>query len=84
MNNKVLINLKVPRLDETYNVYLPANRKIGNIIKLLIKAISEITEISLQDDGNIYLYDGDTGSKFDVNKILKDTTIRNGSILILL
>ena len=84
MNNKVLVNLKVPELDESYNVYLPANRKIGNIIKLLVKAIIEMTEISLQDDGNIYLYDGYTGTKFDINKILKDTSIRNGSILILL
>ena len=29
MNNKVLINLYVPILEKKYELFLPANRKIG-------------------------------------------------------
>ena len=37
MKNKVLVELYVPTIDEIYNLYLPVNRKIGNIIALLNK-----------------------------------------------
>ena len=43
MKNKVLVDLIVPEIDEEYSVYLPINKKIGNIIILLNKAIYELT-----------------------------------------
>ena len=43
MKNKVLVELIVPQIDEKYNVYIPINKKIGNVIVLLNKAISELT-----------------------------------------
>ena len=41
MKNKILIELVVPDIDEIYNVYIPINKRIGNIIILLAKAVSE-------------------------------------------
>ena len=32
MKNKVLIELIVPEIDEKYNLYIPINKRIGNII----------------------------------------------------
>lgn len=87
MNNKVLVMVKVPELDENFDVYLPINRKIGSIIKILIKAITELLDVPLGKEGDItsiYLYDGISGDKYDVNQLLKNTNIRNSSQLILL
>ena len=39
MKNKVLVELVVPVLEENYDVYLPINKKIGNIIELLNRAL---------------------------------------------
>ena len=44
MKNKVLVCLSVPEIDQTYDLYLPVNKKIGNIINLLNKSISELTD----------------------------------------
>lgn len=43
MKNKILVEVVVPDIDEVYNIYIPINKKIGNIIVLLNKAIKELT-----------------------------------------
>ena len=35
MNNKVLVELIVPVLEVSYDIYVPINRKVGNLIILL-------------------------------------------------
>ena len=33
--DKVLVSIYVPSIEQEYNVYLPINKKIGNIIYLI-------------------------------------------------
>jgi hypothetical protein len=40
MKNKVIVKILVPEIYESYDVYLPINKKIGNIIELLNKSIN--------------------------------------------
>ena len=42
--NKVLVKIVVPELDKSYDVLVPINRKIGNIIELLNKSISDMSD----------------------------------------
>ena len=85
MNNKVLVTLKVPDLETEYNIFLPINKKIGNIIYLLNKAIRE-----LNNDQNIFinnnntLYNMEKGTIYNLDSFLYETDIRNGSTLILM
>ncbi len=83
MNNKVMIKLIIPELETEYDVYVPITKRIGNIIKLLIKAINEMG-YEYDDDRKIALYNRKTGEKYEPNKILIDTSIRNGTELVLL
>lgn len=84
MNNKVLVELIVPELDERYDLYIPINRKIGNIIELLNKSLSDITHGEYE--GNIHqnLYNRYNNSRYNNNSLVYETDIRNGSCLILL
>lgn len=83
MNNKVLVELIVPELEQTYNVYLPISRRIGNIISLLIKAINELgTEYKLKSE--MALYSSPNFKKYQPNELLYNTDIRSGSTIILL
>ena len=43
MDNKVLVKLSVPEAGKSFDVYLPVNRKMGNIIVLLNKAVNELS-----------------------------------------
>ena len=84
MKNKVLIQLIVPDIGEEYNVYIPVNKKIGNIIVLLTKAINEFeTEIYEKDNQNC-LYNGETGERYAINDLVRNTNIRNGPKLVLM
>lgn len=83
-DSKVLIELVVPLLDEEYDIYFPINRRIGNIIALLNKALHEETNGLYNGDENTMLYDGVTGDLYEVNSLVRNTNIRNGSRVILL
>lgn len=83
MENKVLINLMVPELEKSYNVYLPISKRIGNIIFLLIKAINEMGD-NYEFNESLALFSRMTGEKYNPNSLVIETNIRNGSEIVLL
>lgn len=84
MKNKILIELVVPELDMKYNLYVPINKKVGNIIVLLNKAIKELSYGIYEGTKKTCLYDKKTGEKYSINTLIRETNIRNGSSLILI
>lgn len=84
MKNKVLVELYVPSIDEIYNLYLPVNRKIGNVIVLLNKSLFELTNGIFVGTDSTLLYNRLTGERYSINSLLRETNIRNGSSLVLL
>ena len=84
MKNKVLVSLSIPEIDKSYDVYLPINKKVGNIINLLNKAINELTDGELLLSNGNSLYNVVKKEKYSSNELLANTNIRNGSSLVLL
>ena len=84
MKNKVLVELVVPDIDEVYNIFLPVNRRIGNIIELLSKAIYELSNGVFSENTKSNLYNSLTGEKYPLNSLLRETDIRNGSRIVLM
>lgn len=84
MNNKVLIELIVPEIEEKYNIFIPVNRRIGNIIILLNKAINEITNGNFIINNDRILYNRFTGKKYLINDLVRHTDIRNGTKLVMI
>ncbi|MGE5456626.1 MAG: hypothetical protein ACM3O4_05970 [Ignavibacteriales bacterium] len=84
MKNKILIELIVPEIEETYNLYIPVNKRIGNVIILMTKAIFDISSGTYSINGNSSLYNRETGQKYSVNDLIRETDIRNGTSLILM
>lgn len=84
MNDKVNIELCVPEIGEKYNILLPINKKIGTIVKLLDKAVNELSQGDFRLTNTCKLYNADTFQIYEANVILFKTDIRNGTKLILL
>lgn len=82
--NKVLVKLYVPLLDEVYDLWLPLNKSISNIIVLLVKAVNEFSGGYYNPNPMPLLYDKLTGHAYDINLIIKDSNIRNGTEIILI
>ena len=82
--NKILIELEIPLIEKQYDLFIPINKKIGTIKKLIEDSLSDLTgnNYIIREDTN--LYSKDTGEIYDVNKTVKDTDLQNGSRIILL
>lgn len=83
MKNKVLVELIVPEIEESYNIYLPINKRMGNLVVLLTKAINDINFINFIN-GNCTIYNKETGDKYTDNLLVRETNIRNGTVLVLI
>ena len=81
MKNKVLVTVKIPEIDESYDVYLPVNRKIGNIITLFINSIKDLNEIEFEDNCNLFLYSSITGEKYDIDVEIVSPLLMGGEVI---
>lgn len=84
MENKVLIKLIVLELDSCFDVFIPVNEILCKVKKLLIKSVSDLTNIPLDINGDYVLINKDNSRIYDNNCVVIDTDIRNGSELILI
>ena len=82
MENKVLIKLIMFDMDECFDIFIPVNEIIWKIKKLIIKSISDITNISLDINNEYILINKDNSKIYDNNEIVINTDIRNGTELI--
>lgn len=83
MKNKVLINLIVPELMETYEIYIPVNERIAKIKQLLINSLKDLSDNKLDETKKYNLMDPDTGVVYDNKMIVRDLKIRNSKKIIL-
>ena len=81
---KVLIKLYVPMIDEKYDLWLPLNKRVYNVILLLTKAIDELSGGYYKPEHTPMLYDKMTGAQYDISVNVKEAGIINGMELILM
>ena len=84
IDNKVLVTINVPSLEALYDVYIPVNRKIYNVIEMLKNIFFSISQGSFDNKKKYLVYNADDGTEYDLNVLVRDTNIRNGSTIILL
>lgn len=84
IENKVLVTVNVPALENTYDVYIPVNKKVYSVIKMLKNSLFNISQGVFDIDKNYFLYDATSGNIYDMNILIRDTDIRNDSTVILL
>lgn len=82
--NKILIELEIPLIEKKYDLFIPINKKIGTIKKLIEDSLTDLTGNTYEIREDTNLYSKDTGEIYDVNKTVKDTDLQNGSRIILL
>ena len=84
MNNKILIGLYVPLMEKSYDIYIPINKKIGTVKKLIEDGLRELTDNSyiIKEDSNFY--NKENGQIYDVNKTVRETDLKNGSKILLI
>lgn len=84
MKNKILIELIVPDIDKKFMLFIPTNKKVGNIIGLLNKSIAELSCGLFVGNSHTSLYNRTTGERLHFDALIRNTNVRNGSTLILI
>ncbi len=82
--NKILVELEIPLIEKKYDLFIPINKRIGTIKKLIESSLLELTDKSYEAKEDTNLYSKDTGMIYDVNSNVRDTDLKNGSRIILL
>ena len=81
MENKVLVKVFIPEFDLTYDIFFPINLRIGNITELLNSSLTELIGYPFSDKTRC-IYNNIDGSKYNINSFVRDTNIRNGTIVV--
>lgn len=84
MEYKILVKVYYPMIEEQLELYIPTTKTVKYILKLLQKAIQENVCETYQLNPNAILANKHTGIRYEHNKLIIDTDIRNGSKLIII
>lgn len=83
MDFRVYVVIDVPILEKKYEILVPIDRKIHEVISLFKKAIPELSEYYYKDKmPNVY--NKNSGNIYDMNTVIKDSDIRTGTRLLLI
>ncbi len=83
-NNKILIEIEIPLIEKSYDLYIPINKKIGTVKRLIEEALVELTDNAYEIKKTTNFYSKETGQIYDVNKNVRETDLKNGSRIILI
>ena len=83
MNFRVYVTLEMPILDKEYELLIPVDRRVHDLITVLKNNIPELSENYYKDKAP-NLYNKTNGEIYDMNQIIKDSNIKNGTRLLLI
>ena len=82
-DNKVNVDLIVPSIGEKYNIFIPVNKTVGEVIIILNNSINEMNS-SFPIINNLSLLDVIDNKIYDINIEIIKSGIKNGTILALI
>ena len=81
--NKINVDLIVPSIGERYNIFIPVNKTIGEVIAILNDTINNMTGY-FPIVNNLSILDVVDNKIYDINTDVKSSGIKNGAILALI
>ena len=67
-NNKILLEVYIPSIEKEYDIYVPVNKKIGTVKKLVEDGLLDLTDNVYIINNDTNLYSKDTGIMYDLNE----------------
>lgn len=81
---KYLVDIYIPAAERHFDAFLPSNKPIGEVVRLLITAAESLVAGSYMGTSDSMLLDAQTGAPYAPNITVEDAGIRNASRLILI
>lgn len=84
MHNKVLVEIFVPAAGEKFDVFIPLDSRMSEVLRLAAAALSDLSRGKYKATDEVVLCDMDSGIIYNVNKVVAELGIRTGSRLMLI
>ncbi len=84
MNHKALVEISVPAAARKFDVYIPLESKMSEVIKLVSTALSDLSDGKYKATEDAILCDADTGIIYNINVEVAELGIKTGSRLMLI
>jgi len=84
MDYKVLVKLLVPEIEKSYELYIPINRTVRDVCKLVNELVHEDTSGVYPIKNDLVLLDRFSTAIYSYESYIRDTNIRNGSQIVLI
>ena len=84
INNKALVEISVPASGMKFDVFIPVESRMSEVLKLVSSAISDLTEGKYKATDDAVLCDAQTGIIYNINMEIAELGIKNGSHLMLI
>lgn len=81
---KILVNIYVPVLKKSYDMFIPADSPLHEVLDLIKKAVTELSDGLYFPDRNTALCRREDGQIFNINMLVFELGIQNGSRLMLI
>ncbi|MCD5324190.1 MULTISPECIES: methyltransferase [Pontibacillus] len=78
---KIVVEIRIPVLSQTYDVYIPLTNKVHELEMLLKGAFKDLSDGAFTPSGNTVLCD-DKGNVLDGNRTALELGLKNGSKLL--
>ena len=82
--SKLMVELYLPAEGSSYDIRIPSDSRIGDIIPLIEACMAELAEGYFVPKGNSVLCDRETGVVLNVNLTASEMGILNGTKLMLI
>lgn len=82
--NKVLVNIYIPILNKSYDIFIPIYSQIFEVGELIKHAVSELSEGQFIPSRDTVLAYRNNGQIIDINSTVFDLEIANGTKLMLI
>lgn len=83
MQYKYLVNVYVPEIEQNFELYIPVNKYVEEVIIAINKAVNDIVYGVYPIRNDLQLCNRRTGEVYDKGFYVRNTTISNGSQLVL-
>lgn len=84
MNNKALVEISVPAAGQRFDVYIPLESKMSEVVKMVAMALSDLSEGKFKATNDSILCDADTGIIYNINMEVAELGIKTGARLMLI
>ena len=82
--NKVLVDIFVPAANQSFDVYIPLDSQMSEVLMLVSSLLSDLSDGKYKASQNAVLCDAASGIIYNINMAVAELGIQNGSKLMLI